>query len=158
MPNLATLNKPSSISAWLASGHGSELSETHELIVVDSDFIFFGPIPNRLSEVGKPAAAHFAINPRFLKDERIMRYCVSKKCKELENAGVSHDLFELGPPYVARVGDWKKIAHGWYIHTLLIAAALDQPDWYADMYAYVFAARNAGLETSCIWGLEISCL
>lgn len=107
----APLNKPGAILHWLTHGTGRLLRDDHEIIVVDSDFLFIGPIANPLSQLGSPVGAHVALGDMFLKSPEVAKLC-KNKCGHWTKIWQSEN--EIGPPYAFRKRDGLVLVNAWY--------------------------------------------
>jgi hypothetical protein len=109
----APLNKPGALHHWMTHGAGRLLPDDHEIIVVDSDFIFVGPIGNPLSQPGAPVGAHFSLGDMFhKKGSGPLRDLCKGKCDHWTEKWQQEN--EIGPPYAFRKADGVVLIKAWY--------------------------------------------
>ena len=143
-------NKPASIVHWLE--HAKPTAEY--IIILDADMVIRNPMTAELvgAERGRPVSAHYGYLKGVFK-ENYMK--VKERVKNVEKAQ------QVGGFSVMHIEDLKKVAPLWLKWTEEVRADPDSwgntgdifnangkagPPWIAEMYGYVFACAEVGLD------------
>ena len=143
-------NKPASIVHWLE--HAKPTAEY--VIILDADMVIRNPMTAELvgAERGRPVSAHYGYLVGIFK-ENYMK--VKERVKNVEKAQ------QVGGFSVMHIEDLKKVAPLWLKWTEEVRADPDSwgntgdifnangkagPPWIAEMYGYVFACAEVGLD------------
>ncbi|KAJ8598437.1 hypothetical protein CTAYLR_006851 [Chrysophaeum taylorii] len=154
-------NKPRGIEHWLAEP-GSSASRTEIVALIDPDFAFLRPlsdefdrkrelvvispwtvddVPRRV-ERGVPFGQQYGLGTHWRRFDRAAICGADSPCVATTEKD-AYKFYPVGPPYVAHVDDWRRIAPVWREFAPRVYA--QYPNLLAEMYAYCMAAAHLEL-------------